>query len=452
MRTLRHSKWHRSQSAFDGRRPLRIVLDEALDKDEASELLRDFGSNENLEVWSTASEDRVRHIELEPYDHESDFVGYRVGNTRSGVRFAGQFVRFAQDMEEEGLASYDAAHRMLLLAQIARKLGADVLATRAPLLLETAPRGLVKEANPMTPEEGVAVMGLYLRLVGDFTVLQGSEGGVYRVNRGLWYWVLTRDLLASGWRWFSACVMSSTATGDDRLTFLGGAVLGRFDRVLRARDHILQQSHLPANNDTGDEAIFYLDVTLLMLVGALDAAARVVHLTYRLGEDPSDAGWRKAKWRKSLFAADGAFEDLLAEESRARDVIDLIALLRNTIHGAGLQGISVSDGGDLNSRENLVWLPAEDRDRLLAIMRRRGGHTGWGLRPLFNEEVALEPDRFIERLIPAAAQVLNALMDATDVGRLAGVDGAALSSTPPDPPREFAPGLARVHRLLAGLS
>ncbi|MCA1708733.1 MAG: hypothetical protein LC808_37820 [Actinobacteria bacterium] len=347
------SKSFRSGSAFDGSRSLRIVLDDALGADEASDLLRGFSSNGKIEVWSTAAEDGVGHIELEPYDAESDSVRYRVGNTRSGISAARQWPQFAQQMSEEGLASYEEAYRTLLLAQIARNLGADVLATRAPLLLETAPRGLVRDANPMTPEEGVAIMGLYLRLVGDFTVLQNSGGGSYRVNRGLWYWVLTRDLLESGWRWFSACVESSTATEDDRLTYLGQSVLRRFDRALRSRDRVLQQSQLPPDNDTSDEAIFYLDVALLMLNGAFDAGARVVHLTYALSGDPSNAGWRKANWRKRLLAADSAFEPLLADESRARDVLDLVGLLRNTIHGAGLQAISVSDAGQAEqSREH----------------------------------------------------------------------------------------------------
>ncbi|HKP90731.1 MAG TPA: hypothetical protein VJT75_12260 [Thermoleophilaceae bacterium] len=443
-------------TAFDGSRPLRIVLDDALGGGEAETLLRGFARHGLVEIFATGEGHSgvalILHDELDRYGN----LPYEVRRPGSraqprGLHNAQQWRHIALQMTQQfGASDADDTRRELILTQIARDLGADAFATRSEFVLDQAPRGIVERANPMTPNEAMALMGLYLRLRGDFTVFMGEESYTYSMDRGLWYWVLTRDMLRSGWRWFGACVRSSTASGDDALILLGQSTLRRFDRALRARDHVLQQFHLPPDNNTSDEALFYLDVVLLMLSGAFDAAAQVAHTVYGLTGKTDDAGWRKGPWRKKLGAVEPAFATLLADESQTRDAMDLVGLLRNTIHGEALRGIAYEEHGKPRRRENLVLLPAQHRTRLLDAVARRGGGTQWGLRR--GDEVAVEGDTFLEALIPEVARALNDLMDATNVMRLPGVSAANLPEPPTDPGSEFSPHHSRFHRLLAGLA
>lgn len=301
----------------------------------------------------------------------------------------------------------------------------------------------------MLPAEATAIVGLFLRSRSDFTIAKGatfSDG----VSRGLFYWILARALLGSAWRWFSACVASSTATGDDALTYLGQSALQRFDRLLRARDAILRQAQLPPDRDAGDEAIFFLDVALLMLSGAFDVAARVAHRAYGVTLDVHLAGWRRKAWRTSIVAAEPAFGSLLATGSLVADMLEIVGRLRNTVHGAGLQGIAYSEGS-LLSHENLVQLPAGEHEVVVEAMDRHAGHAAWGVRPLGAGLVALEPDTFVEALVPRAAVALNALMDATDVTRLSGVRADDLPGGPPVDDQLFSASMTRSVRLLGGL-
>lgn len=116
------------------------------------------------------------------------------------------------------------------------------------------------------------------------------------MNRGLFYWVGTRELLPSAWRWFSACVQHSQAVGDDSLLLLGQSVLQRVQRALQVRDDVNVALNRPQNNDTADEALSSLDVFLLLLMGAVDATARVVHAVLGIAGGPHAAGWQRREW------------------------------------------------------------------------------------------------------------------------------------------------------------
>ena len=129
-----------------------------------------------------------------------------------------------------------------------------------------------------TIEDALTVIGLYLRSQGSFVISRHPAGrGTHNMNRGLYYWVGTRELLPSAWRWFSACVQYSTRVGDNSLLLLGQSVLQRVQRALQVRDEVHVALNKPQDNDTADDALSSLDVALLLLMGAVDATARVVH-------------------------------------------------------------------------------------------------------------------------------------------------------------------------------
>ena len=61
-----------------------------------------------------------------------------------------------------------------------------------------------------TPAEALTLVGLYLRAQGEFHILNHVS-----FNRGLYFWVGTRDILPAAWRWFNACGQYASGAGDD---------------------------------------------------------------------------------------------------------------------------------------------------------------------------------------------------------------------------------------------
>jgi hypothetical protein len=85
--------------------------------------------------------------------------------------------------------------------------------------------------------EALALVGLYLRSQQAFIIWRGADGfGSFNMNEGLYYWVGTRELLPTAWRWFAAYVHQSNATNDATLLGLGESLLRRVQRALEARD------------------------------------------------------------------------------------------------------------------------------------------------------------------------------------------------------------------------
>jgi hypothetical protein len=68
----------------------------------------------------------------------------------------------------------------------------------------------------MPAKAALALVGLYLRARDDFT-LRRLPGLRETFGRGLFYWVLARELLPNAWRSTSAGAQHKQATGDDRV-------------------------------------------------------------------------------------------------------------------------------------------------------------------------------------------------------------------------------------------
>jgi hypothetical protein len=134
----------------------------------------------------------------------------------------------------------------------------------------------------------------------------------------------------------------------------------------------------------------------------------------------------------------------------ARDALDMLALLRNRIHGEALRSIGVQRPGRL--RESLLLLPKDEETELLAVVARRGGNHTWGISKAGGLGVAMEMDRFIEEVLPQAVAALDKLIWSVSdkITKLPGVQAASLPTGPPasDP---FHPATGGRLQLLAGL-
>jgi hypothetical protein len=341
-----------------------------------------------------------------------------------------------------------------LAAQVASQaLGADLLVTERPYL-HKAKWDIARGVTVCSVAEAIPVLGLYFRGQGVFPIARA-----FRFNRGLYYWVGTRELLPEAWRWFAACVQHSLKTQDEGLMLLGGSLLQRLDRALETRDEIHLALNQPQNNDTQDAALSSLDVVLVLLMAAVDVAARVAHRVLQLRDaDEYRAAWqnqKKGKWLDQVRQVAPALAGVVGPSSRGEAILTVLRLLRNSVHGAGLQGVAYLSG--TRRLESLVALPDKDREAVRVAMEVLGGVGGWGARIVEGDRIHLDPGVFADRLMGEVVWLLNQLMKHTPVEGLPNVVLSVADCQPPagrsgrDISNEFAPWVRESIRRQLGM-
>jgi hypothetical protein len=264
-----------------------------------------------------------------------------------------------------------------------------------------------------------------------------SQGDFYlhthfQLNRGLYYWVATRELLPAAWRWFTACVQHSTAVNDTALVRLAGSLLQRFDRALEARDKVHVALNQVQGNDLRDDALAALDTVLVYFMAAFDVAARLAHQVLSIAGDEYQAAWQQRRpggWWGKVNAIEPTLAAVVEPATTGDHVLTVVRLLRNSVHGAALQGIAYAQGG--GAQQTLVALPPQDETDLLTAMDATGGRGSWGVGQTGLLGTLVDPGMAVEQLFAAVPPVLNEIMDRTPVERLQGVNLSAADSLPP---------------------
>jgi hypothetical protein len=321
------------------------------------------------------------------------------------------------------------------LAGVAEEVGADALATADPLLLEHRHDPMLARSNIRSVAETIALVGLFLRSRGDYTVWP-EYGLTY--GRGGYYFGLARELLPAAWRWFSACVAAHHQGGLPRVQGLGEAAMRRVQRALRCRDAVYIEVAKLESRDAADEALFYLDSLLVALGGAFDAVARTAHLTYGLPSKKfRSASWRRPWWRADLAGADPRLAERMAPHTDSADALALIAALRNCLHGEALGTMTVAHSG--GQGRTLVTVPADEAGEVRAVLDRHPQASSFGIEDR-DGRLRLRPEILCEALVPWAVETLDGLMAATDVTRLPGVSPGGLMAGPPSEENRILPG------------
>jgi hypothetical protein len=340
----------------------------------------------------------------------------------------------------------------IVVAAAAEQITCDVVATQSAYLLSGAPRSLVKRANPVSPEDAAALVGLYLRLDGDFSIDYGKEWKD-ALGRHFSYFVLMRELLPAAWRWFSGCMAHSASGGDEDLAMIAQSGMERVDRALRARDRLHGELQQPSGLETIEEALFYFDVTLLMLGGAFDVTALVADAVHGLNTPPHRVSWASTDWLRKTGQTNQTLARLMIPGQPSRDARELVAVLRNTIHGQSMGTISYQASG--RPREQLIVLPKSVESKFEQLIHRQPHASAFGVERLPSQHLSVDPGCYIEALFPRALAALSAIMDATPVERLAGVDATKLMTGPPQEEtfdNIFHPAIRKRLRLLAGFA
>lgn len=468
MRNFRTAS-RRERAIFEpsnGSRDLRVVMDKAdwrLDGDGSPvrELLAGLSQangihslnfdgrprGEGEEDWLTnptrAREGWVEVAAAEPGSPYTHDVIYRHDGAVTVTAISGDVARGElatsdptyAELEPETAARRRNADAVLLGA--ADAVSADLVVTERPFLLGGH---WFSSLQPMacTPEEGIALISQFLRLRGTYpAAATGANGITIRFDRGLFFWVGTRALLPEGWRWFSHCVAAEGDGHSQDLVITAQSVFQRIQRSLIARDTLRWQLTLPQNNDVADDALSEVDRILVYLVGAFDAVGRVSHRVLGLAGNEYGAGWQKENWLRKVQTSAPDLAAAMAPGTEAADLFEVVRLMRNSVHGAGLQALGLARG--VGRREGTgVSLPIAETQRLLELLTTRGWSDTWGLTEFYRGRFYVAPDAFIEHLLRASVPVLNDLMRLTPVERL--LDAPATSTGEPPMDGPFAHG------------
>jgi hypothetical protein len=335
--------------------------------------------------------------------------------------------------------------RDVMTTRVAAEMRVDLLVTDSRPVLDSALQWIT-EANPMTAEQALAVVGLYLRGRRQYPML--APNLLTFGEHGL-LWAAARAQLPSGWQWGSALVAHGTATGRDSPMYLFGSLHERIVRLLRCRDRVHTALLVPQDNQTAGEATEALDYFMVNLVGAFDAAARAAHLA--AGLDPStrrSAAWQRSEWRSQIHTVSPDLADLFAPGTDHARVFKICRILRNTVHAEAMHPLAVLDGR--RPLRTLVSLPEDDAEDLATLFDDLGGQEQWGLERLIPPRAHVDAARLIERLLPQSLQILDDALRLTPVERLDGVHTSDLMTAPPDD-LEFGPGARTRASLLLGL-
>jgi hypothetical protein len=438
-------------------RPLRLVIDDATLQSAEVELLVALSNEEELEIWHT-SESRKHRFEIrKPFDAFPGMRGavsmraYSLDTITSfGVYGTERLRERAAKLAEETSGDTEEVYRTLVFASAGDEHNCDGFVTRRPYILaDEKPRAPIA----VTPEDAVALAGLALRSRNNPSI--GSDLMGLRLLGNTFYFILSRDLLREGWPWFGGCVASSSHTTDDSIVYLGQTVHERFARVLQIRDRLHRAAKQEPTRGNGDSVVFELESLLLFLSAVFDAAARVAHVVY-INSDYEEAGWRRSGWRKTMTAAAPTLLALTADATEGAAILQIIAALRNTIHGEALRATAAKEPGGLTTQ--LVRVTPKEAEKLTERIAEIGDTpAGWGLRT-DQRETTLAADRFVETLLPRAVTLLNELMAATDTSLLPGAAGSPLIRPIDDRPQKewwndmLSPEIRKRVRMLGGFA
>jgi len=351
---------------------------------------------------------------------------------RTGIQFPRQWLEMSKKLTGKSDYNDPEVRNMLSLILMARahhQIDHDLLITLSPELLRNRFLLFIKDTNPCTPCEAIKILGLYLRYRKNY-IFDVSNGVKYFLDKGFFYWLLTRHRLPRMWKYFSACVYSGQQRKDG-ISDLGGSILTRSVRALEARDEIGYQFYSTQSNNTRDAMMYHFDYLTLLLSGIFDSMASVARRVYSIRKpNERNSNFRSEKYLNALRKNGG---DRLYEVVTHQDFIDLMTMLtalRNTIHGANLRTLAYKE--PVKEEKSFVALEKTIANAVWDASARYSSPNEWGI--FQSHEILFEPYTYSITLIRECYKFINSIANATDVVKLfpAGSTPRMLVSPPSD--------------------
>ena len=441
-------------AAGEHSRPLRIVVDDlTVADDEALALMRSFSERPTVEIASTrpGASRRVVFGELNDYDLVPVEYILPDGGFNTAVFAGHSWKEWAERAAQEHQLSEKEAFRELVLAQFCARDDVDALITGSAVLQLPMWRKHAESANVQSATAAVALLGLHLRANRDFTVRVDGSSTFLREDQ------FYRGAAVAALTEYPAVLSCAEAIwrqqGDPAGYSLMRGLEVRLGRALRARDYFQVRIRSNRPDDTWDDALFFFEFLLLLLSGALDAAARFCHVAFGVDGRTFRVSWRNKDWRKQLLTKEAALASLLAADGRLVATATVIGLLRNYIHGEALSqefhfGDNEGKPLTIDFQAGALAVAPEDGERLRLALAPLGSEEDWGIQDGHQGVVLVLPARFMERALRATISSISDLMK-TIASPLCRARPADL----PFDPAYWVPGheYANELRLLAGL-
>jgi hypothetical protein len=331
-----------------------------------------------------------------------------------------------EEATESGLATDVLERRLLLAHEASTREWIDGLVMPFPPQLAQRWRSLLVRDPLLSGEQAVALAGLFLRAHGDFTIEIAARGTNIHASHDQMYRIGAAALLPGISRWLVAATEEWRSSGDPAMDGLADAVMVRFGRALKARDYLQVRLRAPDHDAAWSDVLFFFESVLVSLQGSLDAAARFLHLKYKLPGSRRRANWGNEKWGSHLEASAAPASTF---DGRLRwDLDALIGELRNSIHGEVLsdQLRRMVGTGENPLRMGYmragIALEPEVAERIGEAAERQGG-TNRRLRQTFPEGVALiDPWDYTESAMDAVAKALGSVIEAVNIESLTDVE------------------------------
>ena len=234
-----------------------------------------------------------------------------------------------------------------------------------------------------------------------------SHGSVLGASRWSSYLRAVRGRLPSAWRFVSESYEYQRA-GTERIGDVAFSVLTRLTYALRARDELHLIDWAPDMDSPIREGLYQLDIVLLMISAAFDAAARAAFLAREPGRKT-----RHIKWHTpDLLTLYGDADDLeraIGGHSRGRAVLALLSCLRNLVHAETFE-FTLDPALPASS---VAGVPRDITHELRKhVSRVTSEPEVWGIVDR-GDNVALRPPVFVEILLDEALNLLEQLMTIT---------------------------------------
>lgn len=261
----------------------------------------------------------------------------------------------------------------------------------------------LRDEKIMSITEVLAVAGLWQRSRHEGCHIT-PDGWVMSTSRWLSYLIAIRGRLPSAWRFVSQSYEKQWE-GAERVGDLAFSVLTRLTYALRARDELHLIDWMPQAESPTREGLYQLDIVLLMISGAFDAAARAAFLVRNPGSNTRGVKWRNPGLMK-FFANTNDLERIIGPQSRGHAVLAMLSCLRNLIHAETFE--PVNDPSLPPS--SAAGVPRDiTRELLEYVSLVTSDPEAWGIVDL-GDSVTLRPPVYVEILLDNALDLLQDLM------------------------------------------
>jgi len=345
---------------------------------DAATVLRSYLGHPALEVLRIGDDLQTEGDVVlgEPHPNpEHDTFSFQV-KTENGIRYSGiyyyrQAVDEAATFTSKHGVSVEEGYDGALFYRIGAELEADLVVTDRQWLVAERGRAHGKSlANLVSPDEALALIGLYLRWHHQLIIIGGAAVRWHPTD--MRHSVAFTTLPAfERWNQAGRTWHDSTPGGELTLENLNQTLLTRISRALEFRDAVFALSATMDGHEP-EEMLCELDSLLFSLVGAFDAAARITDLILHMNGGKS-IGWqntsrRNRGWQTRLEPLAPELYDYTKAGTEMQRAFEVLRWLRNSVHNEALD-LTTDD------KEFYVTVETHTQDRLREFLRE--GHTGW---------------------------------------------------------------------------